>query len=60
VLPLTGRLRDDSGESVSFYVRRKSLRVYLHRVDSTQAIRDYVREGEVLPMDTGSGGRGEL
>lgn len=57
VLPLMRRLRDESGESVSFYVRQKNLRVCLHRVDSTHAIRDHVREGDVLPMDKGSGGR---
>ncbi len=57
VLPLMRRLRDESGESVSFYVRQKNLRVCLHRVDSTHAIRDHVREGDVLPLDRGSGGR---
>jgi DNA-binding IclR family transcriptional regulator len=57
ILPLMRRLRDASGESVSFYVRQKNLRVCLHRVDSTHAIRDHVREGDVLPLDKGSGGR---
>lgn len=57
VLPLMRRLRDLSGESVAFYVRQKHLRVCLHRVESTHAIRDHVREGDVLPMDRGSGGR---
>jgi DNA-binding IclR family transcriptional regulator len=57
VLPLMTVLRDESGESVSFYVSQGNLRVCLHRVDSTHAIRDHVREGDVLPMDKGSGGR---
>jgi DNA-binding IclR family transcriptional regulator len=57
VLPLMRTLRDESGESVSFYVRQKNVRVCLHRVDSTHAVRDHVREGDVLPMDKGSGGR---
>jgi len=57
ILPLMRRLRDESGESVSFYVRQKNLRVCLHRVDSTHAIRDHVREGDVLPLERGSGGR---
>ncbi|MGN6230438.1 MAG: IclR family transcriptional regulator [Trinickia sp.] len=57
ILPLMRALRDGSGESVSFYVRQQNLRVCLHRVDSTHAIRDHVREGDVLPMDKGSGGR---
>lgn len=57
VLPLMRALRDECGESVSFYVRQQNLRVCLHRMDSTHAIRDHVREGDVLPMDKGSGGR---
>ncbi|TKC81301.1 IclR family transcriptional regulator [Trinickia terrae] len=57
ILPLMRCLRDASGESVSFYVRQKDVRVCLHRVDSTHAIRDHVREGDVLPLDRGSGGR---
>lgn len=56
VLPLMRALRDESGESVSFYVRRQDLRVCLHRVETAHAIRDHVREGDVLPMDKGSGG----
>ncbi len=57
VLPLMRALRDGSGESVSFYIRQHNVRVCLHRVDSTHTIRDHVREGDVLPMDKGSGGR---
>ncbi|RDV00964.1 IclR family transcriptional regulator [Trinickia dinghuensis] len=57
ILPLMRGLRDESGESISFYVRQQNLRVCLHRVDSTHAVRDHVREGDVLPMDKGSGGR---
>jgi len=57
VLPLMRALRDECNESVSFYVRRQDLRVCLHRVDTTHTIRDHVREGDVLPMDRGSGGR---
>jgi DNA-binding IclR family transcriptional regulator len=57
VLPLMRALRDECNESVSFYVRRQDLRVCLHRVDTTHAIRDHVREGDVLPIDKGSGGR---
>ena len=56
VLPLMRALRDACGESVSFYVRRQDVRVCLHRVDTMHAIRDHVREGDVLPMDKGSGG----
>jgi DNA-binding IclR family transcriptional regulator len=57
ILPLMRALRDESRESVSFYIQQESLRVCLYRVDSTHTIRDHVREGDVLPMDSGSGGR---
>lgn len=57
VLPLMRGLRDECNESVSFYVRRQDLRVCLHRVDTTHTIRDHVREGDVLPLERGSGGR---
>lgn len=57
ILPLMRALRDACGESVSFYVRRQDVRVCLHRVDTLHAIRDHVREGDVLPMDKGTGGR---
>lgn len=57
VLPRMRAMRDQCAESVSFYVPRDALRVCLHRVDSTHAIRDHVREGDVLPMGIGSGGR---
>jgi DNA-binding IclR family transcriptional regulator len=57
VLPLMRHLRDESGESVSFYVRQKNVRVCLHRVDSMHAIRDHVREGDVLVLGKGSGAR---
>jgi DNA-binding IclR family transcriptional regulator len=41
---------------VSFYVRDEAVRVCLHRVDSTHAVRYHVREGDVLPLESGSGG----
>ncbi|MFJ2995726.1 IclR family transcriptional regulator [Pandoraea sp. NPDC087047] len=56
LLPLMRELADVSGESVSFYVRDDAVRVCLHRVDSTHAVRFHVREGDVLPLEHGSGG----
>ncbi|WP_257125717.1 IclR family transcriptional regulator [Pandoraea sputorum] len=55
LLPLMRELADVSGESVSFYVRDDAVRVCLHRVDSTHAVRFHVREGDVLPLEHGSG-----
>ena len=56
VLPLMRELADFSGESVAFYVRDQDVRVCLHRVDSQHAVRFHVREGDVLPLHSGSGG----
>jgi DNA-binding IclR family transcriptional regulator len=44
-------------ESAAFHVRRGDARICLYRVDSSQAIRDHVRPGDVLPLERGSGGR---
>ncbi|MFM0010121.1 hypothetical protein PQR46_36265 [Paraburkholderia sediminicola] len=56
LVPLMRELAETSGESVSFYVRDEAVRVCLHRVDSTHAVRFHVREGDVLPLESGSGG----
>jgi DNA-binding IclR family transcriptional regulator len=56
LVPLMRELAEISGESVSFYVRDEAVRVCLHRVDSTHAVRYHVREGDVLPLESGSGG----
>ena len=50
-------LAEATGEAVSFYIRERDVRVCLHRVDSSHSIRDHVREGDVLPLERGSGGR---
>ncbi|WP_144107725.1 IclR family transcriptional regulator [Paraburkholderia sp. BCC1886] len=60
IVPLMRELAEASGESVSFYVRDESVRVCLHRVDSKHAVRYHVREGDVLPLESGSGGRALL
>ena len=57
MLPLMRELADQAAEGVSFYIRRDSVRICLHRIDSRHAIRDHVREGDILPLDRGSGGR---
>ena len=57
MLPLMRELADQTGESVSIYSRNGDVRVCIHRVDSNHAVRDHVREGDVLPLDRGSGGR---
>jgi DNA-binding IclR family transcriptional regulator len=57
LLPLMHELADQTGESVSIYLRNGDVRICIHRVDSKHGVRDNVREGDVLPLDRGSGGR---
>ena len=57
LLPLMHEVADQTGESVSIYSRSGDVRVCIHRVDSKHAVRDHVREGDVLPLERGSGGR---
>ncbi len=57
VRPLLVRLVADTGESASFYRREGARRICLFRCDSASAIREHVREGDVLSLDKGAGGR---
>lgn len=57
VVPALKTLAAQCGESVSFSIREGDARVCLHRVDSAHAIRDHIREGDVLPLERGAGGR---
>jgi DNA-binding IclR family transcriptional regulator len=57
LLPVMRDLADGSWESVAFYVRAGNLRTCLYRVESKHPIRYTVREGDVLPLGVGSGGR---
>jgi DNA-binding IclR family transcriptional regulator len=57
ITPVMQALVKRVNESVAFHIRQGEQRVCLFRVDCTQAIRDHVRVGDVLPLDRGSGGR---
>ena len=57
LLPVMRDLADQSWESVAFYVRSGNLRTCLYRVEAKHPIRYTVREGDVLPLGVGSGGR---
>lgn len=59
ILPIMHELSKESGESVVFYVPAgKAMRTCLYRVESLRhAVRYHVREGDMLPMDTGTPGR---
>jgi DNA-binding IclR family transcriptional regulator len=57
LLPPMRDLAAETGESVAFYVLAGAARVCLYRVESRHALRFAVQEGDVLPLDSGSGGR---
>jgi DNA-binding IclR family transcriptional regulator len=57
IVPILRGLREKTGESVIFHVREGERRICLHRVESAHPIRYHVREGDVLPLERGSGGR---
>jgi len=57
LLPIMRELVDQTGESMSVYLRTGDVRVCLHRLDSKHAVRDNIREGDVLPLERGAGGR---
>jgi DNA-binding IclR family transcriptional regulator len=57
LLPVMRDLAEQSWESVAFYVRSGEVRTCLYRIESKHPIRYMVREGDVLPLLAGSGGR---
>ncbi|HEV7328489.1 MAG TPA: IclR family transcriptional regulator [Bosea sp. (in: a-proteobacteria)] len=57
LLPIMRDLAEESGESVAFYAPAGDLRTCLYRIESKHPIRYHVREGDVLPLHLGSGGR---
>jgi DNA-binding IclR family transcriptional regulator len=57
IVPVLRELAEQTGESVIFHVREGERRVCLHRVESSNPVRYHVREGDVLPLERGAGGR---
>lgn len=57
VLPVLQKLVEATGESATLYVRKRDQRFCLRRVDSQRALRDHVREGDLLPLTIGAPGR---
>lgn len=57
LLPIMRDLAERSWESVAFYVRSGDARTCLYRVESKHPIRYTIREGDLLPLLAGSGGR---
>lgn len=56
VMPVLRELAEATGESAAFVVRRADTLVCLRRVDSPRVNREYIREGDVLPL-VGAPGR---
>nr|WP_238940199.1 IclR family transcriptional regulator [Pseudoroseomonas ludipueritiae] len=57
VPPALERLRQESDESATFFVRDRDQRRCAFRLDSPQIVRDYARVGEVQPLGRGAHGR---
>lgn len=57
ILPLMRPLAQESSESMAFYVRSGGMRTCLCRIESPHALRYSIRDGDVLPLETGAGGR---
>ena len=56
-MPVMRELSELSLESVTFYVRSGNVRTCLYRIEAKHPIRYMIREGDVLPLLAGSGGR---
>jgi DNA-binding IclR family transcriptional regulator len=56
LLPILRGLVRDSGETAAFFVRDGDMRVCLHRVESTSALRMHLKEGERHPLLPGGTG----
>jgi DNA-binding IclR family transcriptional regulator len=56
VPPILVRLAEDLHEGATFYIAEDAMRVALHRVDASRAVRDSVHEGDRLPLTVGAAG----
>jgi len=56
VPPVLVRLAEDMHEGATFYIAEDAMRVALHRVDASRAVRDSVHEGDRLPLTVGAAG----
>lgn len=57
VMPILERIVSAVNESASFFVRDKDSRLCLYRADTRQAIRDHIREGDMLELRRGASGK---
>ena len=57
VMPALRRLVDATAETAAFHVRQGDHRVCLYRVDSPQPVREAIHVGDIMPLESGAGGR---
>lgn len=57
VMPALRTLVDATAETAAFHVRQGDHRVCMYRVESPQPVREHVKVGDVMPLDSGAGGR---
>jgi DNA-binding IclR family transcriptional regulator len=57
VRPVLRTIRDETGESASFFRQEGKLRQCLYREETRRAVRDQLAEGDMLPLHLGAGGR---
>jgi len=57
VRPMLRAIRDETGESASFFRQEGKLRQCLYREETRRAVRDHLAEGDMLPLSLGAGGR---
>ncbi|TAL76887.1 MAG: IclR family transcriptional regulator [Burkholderiaceae bacterium] len=57
VKPVLRDLVAITGESAAYHVRQGTTRFCLYRVDSPHPVRDHIKEGDLLPLKRGAGGR---
>lgn len=69
VRPVLRQLVDETGETAAFYIRERSRRIVLYRLNGQRLIRSHLEEGAELPLDRGAsahvlvaytGGKGEV
>ena len=57
VMPALRSLVERTAETAAFHVRQGDHRVCIYRVDSPQPVREQVKVGDVMPLESGAGGR---
>jgi DNA-binding IclR family transcriptional regulator len=56
VRPILRILREETGESASFFRRQGDKQQCLYREETRRAVRDHMMEGDMLPLDVDAGG----